>query len=590
MRLVFRWELFYRATDIRKKASANALNKQKAITVINFSEGGPCANIPERFSFHDFFDDKNARDPAATHEKLVWQLAGILFDEITVPDELQKVPNAVDRLRKDELSDFWQKLVDSASAQQVAMARSNEEKAIASLSGHRVADACGHLLNGKNFHLATLVALIGKDSNRKDIREQLSEWQKQRVLPEFSQPIRAIYEILAGNVGVCDGSKGAPIEDRIDSFIISQRFGLDWRQAFGLRLWYGTLATEELGTAVEKFAYDLAQDLETSKPQAWYVEQKIPTLWEDAGVNDREDLLWGLLRLHTFEDADLEAIIRPENSQLSPVDMRLSWQLSRALTSSGVVHYSEDADMKADQLTLSFASQLINEGSWLDAVFVLLHLSCETARAKSIQNLLAQQAGRIGSADSQAFTILTQTYKIPAPWIWEAKALYLRSVKKDATGEVECLIAAGSFEEAHRTFAKEVAPRTVIECDYDTMRALLHGFHGREEGISEWHLGGEIYCDFLELLDSQKKATAVSNVVLNRLLAGLPAMMEESRHPEFMERVAIATMSETVAKAVVEMGKNGEVGQRYLSNPELMLTRDAEEGPPQNPSPSFDGG
>lgn len=542
------------------------------MTIIKASADGPYATLPEQFSFSDFFDDQNARNPAVAHEKLVWRLASVLFDEIIVPDELQRVANASDRLRKDNLSEFWQKLVENASTQQVAMARSNEEKAIASLSGHRVPDACGHLLNGKNFHLATLVALIGKDSNRKDIREQLSEWQKQRVLSEFSQPIRAFYEILAGNVGVCDGSKGAPIEDRIDSFIISQRFGLDWRQAFGLRLWYGILATEELGAAVERFAHDLAQDLETAKPQAWYVEQKIPTLWEDEGLHDREDLLWGLLRLYTFEDADLEAIIRPENSQLSPVDNRLSWQLSRALTSSGAVHYNEEADVKADRVTLSFASQLTSEGSWLDAIFVLLHLTSGTARAKAIQDHLAQHAGRIGSDDSQAFTTLTQTYKIPAPWVWEAKALYLRSVKKDPTGEVECLIRAGSFEEAHRTLSKEVAPKTIIECDYDTLRTLLNGFHGREDSISEWHLGGEIYSDFLELLDSQKKGQSVYYPVLNRLLAGLPAVVEESRHPGFMETVAIKTMGGVVAKTVVEMGKKGEVGLFIIGHSNLTNT------------------
>jgi len=534
------------------------------MTLIEDSADGPYAMLPSRFSFSDFFDDQNARNPAAAHEKLVWQLASVLFDEIIVPEDLQLVANASDRLRKDKLSDFWQNLVENASTLQVSMARSNEEKAIASLSGHRLPDSCGHLLNGKNFHLATLVALIEKDSNRKEIREQLNEWQKQRILSEFSQPIRAIYEILAGNVGVCDGSKGAPIEDRIDSFIISQRFGLDWRQAFGLRLWYGISAADELGAAVDKFAHDLAQDLETSKPHAWYVEQKIPSLWEDADLKDREDLLWGLLRLYTFEDADLEATIRPENSQLSPVDIRLTWQLSRALTSSGSASYHDDADVKADAVTLSFASQLTSEGSWLDAVFVLLHLSSATARAKSIQSHLARHAGRIGYDDSQAFITLTQTYKIPASWVWEAKALYLRSVKRDPTGEVECLVRAGSFEEAHRTFSKEVAPQTIIECDYDTLRTLLGGFIGRADSISEWHLGGEIYGDFLELLDSQKEGQSVDYPVLNRLLAGLPAAAEESRHPGFMETVAIETMSGVVAKAVVEMGKNGEVSFLHL--------------------------
>src|SRR5277367_3942595 len=123
------------------------------------------------------------------------------------------MPAASNILRKDNVSAFWQKLVGQASNRYVAMAKSSEEKAIACLSGHRISDACGHLLNGKDFHLATLVALIGGNERiKKNIREQLSEWQKSRVLSEFSQSIRAIYELLAGNVCVCDGSKRAPIE------------------------------------------------------------------------------------------------------------------------------------------------------------------------------------------------------------------------------------------------------------------------------------------------------------------------------------------------------------------------------------------
>lgn len=498
-------------------------------------------------------------NPASAHEKLVWQLASVLFDQVKVPKELAEVPRAADRLRKDGLSAFWQKLVEQTAAQQVAMARTAEEKAIAALSGHRVADACGHLVSGKNFHLATLVAQIGgKESMRADMREQLMEWQKSRVLSEFSQPIRVIYELLAGNVCVCDGTKGAPIEDRIESFSISKRFGLDWRQAFGLRLWYGILAREDLDVAVQKFAEDLAQDFEPSRPQAWYVEQKIPTLWEDEDLEDREDLLWGLLRLYAFQDSDLEGIIRPENSQLSPLDTRLSWQLSRALTASGVINYTIDADDKADQATLSFASQLNNEGSWLEAVFVLLHLSSPTVRAKQVQNHLAQHAARIGVENSETFATLLHDFKIPAPWIWEAKALYMRSVKKDPQGEVECLIRAGSFDEAHRTFAKDVAPKSIVEADYETLRALLAGFRGKENAILEWHRGGEIYLDFLQLMDEKKQGRVVDHAVLERLLAGLPAVVE-ARNADFMERVAVQTMSAMVAKTVVALRRSGEV-------------------------------
>ena len=528
------------------------------MTVIEDHEGIPFATLTN-LRLSDFVSDLASADPAASHEKLVWQLASVLWDKMDVPKELSKIPNIEDRLRKKGLSIFWEKLVDVSSSNGIALARSGEEKAIASLSGHRVADACANLINGKNFHLATLVALIGgRESMRKDMREQLREWRTTKCLSEFSQPIRAIYELLAGNVCVCDGFKGS-LEDRIDSFIISTRFGLDWRQAFGLRLWYGTRSTAEIEEAVLSFANDLNDLRELAIPRPWYVEQKIPTLWEDEELESREDLLWGLLKLYTFSDTDLEAVIRPENSQLSPLDARLSWQLSRTLSCVANVNYIADAEEKADQLTLSLASQLNSEGSWIEAAFVLIHLSSRTSRAKALQDHLAHHASLIGTEDSSTFTRLNRDFKIPAPWIWEAKALFMRSVKKDPRREVDCLLKAGLFEEAHRTFAKEVAPKAVIERNYDVLRLLLNGFNGKENAIPEWHLGGEVYSDFLKLLDSEKKGSPVDNLILQRLLASLPAMIQASRNPVFMETVAVETISSEVAQAVMPMRETSDV-------------------------------
>jgi nuclear pore complex protein Nup98-Nup96 len=537
------------------------LKKQKSLTLIEVVDGIPLAKLEAPFKYSDMFEGRAGQDPATAHEKLVWELASVLFEPLDVPVDLEGVPGASERLRKDNLSAFWQKLVEQSATRDVAMAKSSEEKAIASLSGHRIPEACQHLLAGKNFHLATLIALIGgSESVKRDIREQLNEWQKSRVLSEISQPIRALYEFLAGNVLLCDGAKGAPIEDRVETFVVSERFGLDWRRAFGLRLWYAITSTEGIETAVKKFAEDLKQDKETAKPFAWYVEQNISPLWDDQVLETREDLLWGLLKLFADPQADLEAVLRPENSQLSPLNFRMSWQLSRALTAFGRCSYGVGADEKADQLTLSFASQLTNEGNWLDAAFVLLHLSSSKARSVSIQELLAHHADRIGSEDSKAFVTLTRDFCIPATWLWEAKALYMRSVLKDSRREVEYLLRAGAYVEAHRTFSKDVAPTAVVERDWETLRALLAGFRGKEQNIPEWRLGGELYVDYLDILEVQKKGLSnLNSQTLERLFAALPAMVEHARHASFLEIVAVQDISGVLAKLVVELGAHGQV-------------------------------
>lgn len=515
--------------------------------------------LDDQVTLSDFVEEGASRGGSANHENLVWQLASILFDDIKGPKGAENDSAIVERIRKDKLSGFWQALVAESASNKVALARTREEKAIGLLSGYKVADACASLIDGKDYHLASLVARIGvKESSKRDIQEQLRDWKKSHVLAEFSQPVRAIYELLAGNCCVCEGEKG-PVEDRIESFVISDRFELDWRRSFGLRLWYGILKQDSISSAIQLFADDLDNGKETAYPAAWYVEQSVPPLWSDAARNDREDLLWTLLKLFAFDNTDLNAILAPENSSLSPVDFRLSWQLGQALAQVETIDFKDRYSEIADQLTISFAAQLTSEGSWLDATFVLLHILSEEARSQSIQTHLGQHASHIGVEDGEVFKRLVSAYHIPEQWVWEAKALYQRSVVKNPRGEVECLLKSGTYDEAHRTFTREVAPKTVIEMDYDTLRSLLAGFEGQEDSIVDWHLGGEIYQDFLDLLEAQKRGRPVDDALVERLLSGLPAIVQEARHPSFMETVAAETISGVVAKVVVSQGKTGKV-------------------------------
>ncbi|KAJ0287660.1 hypothetical protein Brms1b_006235 [Colletotrichum noveboracense] len=454
-----------------------------------------------------------------------------------------------------------------------ANAHESEEKAIAALSGHRIQDACKYLLDGNNFRLATLVSLIGSNGQaKKDMREQINEWQDANFLSEFADPLRAIYELLSGNSGVCEGKKAVPLEDRIESFIISQRFGLDWKQAFGLRLWYSVSRNDHLSAAVRLFREDITQDRE-QRPQTWYLEQGIPALWNDRHSEAREDLLWGLLKLYSDAETDLEAVLRPENSQLSPLDIRLSWQLSRALLSTNKVSYGHNASEKADASTIAFADQLVSEGSWLEATFVLLHLGNPDMRAKAVQENLCRHAALLGSETGSNFTTLTQTLKIPTSWIWEAQALYMRAVKKDAAAEVHCLLRAGSYPEAHNVLVHQVAPSAVVSRDYDELAVTLSRFEGHDHVIPGWTLGGEVYKAFLELVSRRKQRQQISIQVLDRLLSGLPALRESAESGNITSLAAISEMGSLVAKVTAEVPRHDQDNvTRVLS---LPLTEDA---------------
>lgn len=533
----------------------------------------------------EFFHESDKQSPATAHEKLVWELASILFDDVKIPEGMEDDRNAPELLRKETLSKFWKALVTPASTRGVTLSRLSEEKAIAFLAGHRVPQACQQLLNGKDFRLATLLALIGTDATKRDVKEQVRAWKKSGSFSEFADPIRTLYELLSGNVCVCEGQKGS-ISERMESFVISKQFGLDWRQAFGLRLWYAISKTEDLGAAVAKYDEDIDQGRE-DRPAAWYVEQGIDPIWKDGHKDQREDVLWGLLKLYTFDNSDLEAILRPENSELSPMHARLSWQLGRALLNTGSVGFGTNSGEKQDASTVAYAAQLVGEGSWLDAAFVLLHLTDPSRRASAIRDHLCRHAGLVGAEDSEAFTTLHQTFRIPAAWIWEAKALHMRAVVGDPAAETRCLLRAGAFAAAHDAFAGQFAPGAVVARDYRALADLLRLFQGHEGGIRDWRQGGEIYLAFLQLVGARAAGHQVPAQVLDLLLVGLPAMQlarsnkrngrgnraqdrdnaaaagigadAAGESPDVLEAAALADMSALVAEVAALKAKTGNV-------------------------------
>ncbi|KAF4504653.1 hypothetical protein G6O67_008078 [Ophiocordyceps sinensis] len=550
-------------------SSRKFLRAQDALTDIRLVDGVPLATL-HAAKLQDCFHREDLNVLANLHEQRVWELASILFDRANPSDSAEKEHLS----RKAMLSRFWTDLVEPASATNIGLAGTSEEKVVACLAGHRITEACKYLLEGRNFRLGTLVPLIGtRDAAKKDMREQLRAWYDAKMLSEFSDAIRTIYELLSGNACVCEGMKAVPVEDRLESFVISKKFGLDWRQSFGLRLWYGIAQQDSAAVAVTSFREDISQDRE-DLPRPWYQEQGIRPLWNDTNAIRRQDLLWGLLQLYADEHADLEAILRPENSQLSPLDMRLSWQLGLALVSTGKVSFGQDEAAKADASTTAYAAQLTAAGEWLEAVFVLLHLRDAAARTKAIQEHLCRHAGLIGSESGTKFAILTEKFHIPATWLWEAQALYMRSVKKDASAEVHCLLRAGSFTEAHRVLVQQVAPRAIIERDYASLSALISQLEGRQDSITDWPLGGEIYNSFLALVMHRGKGESAPPALLEKLLTGLGAMHDGVGEGELMRYAAVSDMADETARELLKLAvkkQDMELRSRILN---LPLTQD----------------
>lgn len=519
-------------------------------------DGVPLAKLQQT----PFMNFASLVQPPSQYEQSVWELASILFDDQDV--EAYGVPATQrstyeHRVRKDRLVNFWEQLCSSKAKKAVAEAPNAEERAIAHLSANNVVEACDALVQGKDFRLATLIAQIGGDQiMRDDMTTQISEWRELNVLSEMTEPIRALYSLLAGYTCVCEGKKGQT-EDRAKTFVISERFNLDWKRAFGLRLFYAILSEDPIETAVLQFEHDLHGD-EGKKPVPWFIEEGTGAAWQDPKGSQREDILWGLLKIYAASKSALPSVsvaglLAPENITGNPLDARLSFQLYHAITT----RFPATSDPpKADYLALSFATQLDSAGEWLCALFSLMHLSSSTQRHMAIQSVLAHHAPDItdDSAD-EPFHILTEQLKIPSAWVWEAKALYARSVSRDHVKEVEHLVRAGNWIEAHEVLRKEVGPLAVVEEDWDVLQGVLDSFKKGKDQISDWGLGGQVYEDYVAII-KRGEAAEEKHEAVTRLLGALPMMAKDrnlkSKEVE-LEMVAVQEMSAAVGKEVLAM-------------------------------------
>ncbi|THC96281.1 hypothetical protein EYZ11_004231 [Aspergillus tanneri] len=555
------------------------LDAQREQSVIDRVDGIPFARLAKA----DF--QQLAQAPSTSggsdQERLMWQLSNILFNDDIEDDISAGVPSQLrckflHRIKKDRLSRLWQEVIREKHAHTLGKANSAEERAVRLLCSHRIDEACNVLMASQNFHLATLLAQIGRDpTSRADMSKQVEMWRQHNVFSEMSEPIRALYELLAGNALRSEGRSGGALEDRTSTFTFTERFGLDWYQAFGLRLWYGITDDEPIEAAVSKFYEDLSSGKEPAFPcpphqgNASGLETPTDTL-------GRESPLWVLLKLYSSTVGrtnvplpDLPAALLPESVAGDKLSSRLTFQLYQLLAGAVGNHGGFQTNAaQADQLVRDYAWELSCSGDFERVLFVLLHLSRPSDRERAVKETLARFACRLpdpvtpeGTVDA-TWQYLTKDLQLPEGWIWVAKALYARDVG-DAAREVDCLVRGKNWNDAHATFCRVVGPTAVIEHDYVTLERLVSGFgEAPDRKVRGWVGGGGIYEDYLHLATARSGKRDASR--LNRLINALATMREKISQASSVEgleeRVAFKEMSRAVASwAAREDGKTVEM-------------------------------
>lgn len=545
--------------------SEKILDLQKRQSVIQHVDGTPLARLGEvdlrQFSLSSAQPDG---------ERLVWQLVNILFNDDIEDDISAGVPPQLrarfaHRIKKDRLSRLWASIIRDRHIYDLERIHSPEERAFHLLAAHRVEEAGKVLVDSQNLHLATLVAQIGRDhTSQTDIANQIKMWRDNNVLSEMSAPVRALYELIAGNGLYSEGKSSGALEDRAVSFTLTQEFELDWFQAFGLRLWYGITDDEPIEAAVSKFLDDLATGRELAFPHADYDNDTPALAQPGSDTLGRESPLWVLLKAYSVSSGharvpviELPAAFLPESLSGDQLSNRVSFQLNQVLAAVVGQHDAiKISQPQTDRLTWDYASELIAGDDLDSALFVMCHLSQSDDRKRAVQETLARFSAHLpepishdSSGPDPAWQHLTVDLQIPEAWIWIAKALFARD-RGDATREVDYLIHGKHWNDAHATFCRVVGPTAVISRDYSTLGQLVSGFgENPERKVRGWASGGGIYEDFLRLATAPRgKRDAMR---LSRLVNALVSMGDRVRNGSGMdgleERVAFKEMSRAVA-------------------------------------------
>ncbi|KAK6027075.1 nucleoporin autopeptidase [Ostertagia ostertagi] len=271
-------------------------------------------------------------------------------------------------------------------------------------------------------------ALSAEEKGRGDCADMLQLWETIGDIGTMEEDLLKIYLVLAGKTHLEFQHRGKTVK-------LNCLEGLDWRQAFGIHLWWVNCGGF-LEDAVDSFSEDVAAGRAAS-PDSHVFEQ--------------------LIRLACSPSHQIEAVLDAA-SMLSPnpLDAHLSWHLWSLLRALGYNTMSPAAEQR---LHTSYSSLLTSLELWHLAIFVLSHISHDQCRTAAIREVLDRMSL---TARSQEYERIAATCEIPNEWIASAK---FANAKAQGNYELACsyVLTACDYASALQMFAEEVAPNAIAD-------------------------------------------------------------------------------------------------------------------------------
>lgn len=371
-------------------------------------------------------------------------------------------------------------------------------------------EACRVAREGKRSPLADMIskALSSSPIGQEDWAFTLNMWESAEALGLMEEDLVKIYLVLAGRTHGEFHRNGEVV-------YLNCLEGLDWRQAFGIHLWWVNWGGF-LEDAIDTFTEDVRAGRAAS-PESHVFEE--------------------LIRLACSPSHQIEAVLDAA-AMLSPneMDPHLSWHLWSLLRSLGYNTMSPAAEQR---LHTAYSSLLCAFELWHLAIFVLSHISHDQCRSAAIREVLDRMSM---TARSQHYERVLAICDIPNEWISAAKF-----VKAKAQGNYELACAhalgAGDYASALRLFSEEVAPNAIAMGDLQKLRPLAERMEKAADKITGWGAVGQIYADYCMLKTMDDEDDTEENEKFEQLVDSIYTRIKAPVFKTPIQRLCMKTMA-----------------------------------------------
>ncbi|KJH52844.1 hypothetical protein DICVIV_00889 [Dictyocaulus viviparus] len=343
---------------------------------------------------------------------------------------------------------------------------------------------------------------------RYECSKMVEMWEMNKDINGMSDDLIKIFLVLAGRThGKFVRNEKAVSLNCLES--------LDWRQAFGIHLWFVNCGGL-LEDAIESFTEDVKAG-RASSPECHLIDQ--------------------LIRLACYPSHQVEAVLDAATMlNPNPLDTHLTWHLWSLLRAIGYNTMSLESEQR---LHVAYSSLLTAYEKWHLAIFVLSHICHDQCRSLEIRHVLDRMSL---TARPQHYDRVLSICQIPAQWIFAAK---LMKAKLEGKHELACqyALAAGEYDVALRLFADEVAPNAIAMGDLEKLRPLAEKMEKEADKIKGWGAIGQIYADYCMLKTMDDEDTEDNEEKLQQLVDSLRTRIRAPVFDKPIQRLCVKTMA-----------------------------------------------